>query len=48
MPFASKNLPNPSRPPFTKGGVPLFDKEGSGEILRIFNTADDNCREYKT
>jgi hypothetical protein len=23
---------NPSSPPFTKEGIPLFEKEGSGEI----------------
>jgi hypothetical protein len=23
---------NPSHPPFAKGGIPLFEKEGLGEI----------------
>jgi hypothetical protein len=27
---------NPSCPPFKKGGIPLFEKEGAGEILEKY------------
>jgi hypothetical protein len=27
---------NPTFPPFTKGGIPLFGKEGLGEILKEY------------
>jgi hypothetical protein len=28
--------PNPSSPPFAKGGIPLFGKEGLGEICERY------------
>jgi hypothetical protein len=33
--MAQTPKPNPSCPPFAKGGIPLFEKEGLGEICRF-------------